>query len=105
MRQAGAAYFGSDLSESMLEETKAELKRSDYYCNALNKSVFDLTNSPIYNIEDVIPKEYSKFAHFSIQNNESLTYQDESFDCYVANLSLMLVDNHSNQLSECARVL
>ena len=38
-------------------------------------------------------------------NNESLPFEDASFDAYIANLSLMLVDNHKNMLSEAYRVL
>ena len=37
-------------------------------------------------------------------NNESLPFKDSTFDCYLANLSLMLVHNHSNQLKEAFRV-
>lgn len=40
----------------------------------------------------------------SIGNNESLPYTDDTFDCYLANLSLMLVDNYKNQLQEALRV-
>ena len=32
----------------------------------------------------------------AIANNESLPFKNETFDCYLANLSLMLVDNHIN---------
>ena len=37
-------------------------------------------------------------------NNESLPFKEDTFDCYLANLSLMLVDNHMNQLAEAFRV-
>lgn len=38
-------------------------------------------------------------------NNEKLPYPDKYFDCYISNLSLMLVANHKNQLKEAYRVL
>lgn len=38
-------------------------------------------------------------------NSEDLPFEDASFDCYIANLSLMLVDNPQNMLSEAYRVL
>ena len=37
-------------------------------------------------------------------NNESLPFKHETFDCYLASLSLMLVDNHLNMLREAFRV-
>jgi SAM-dependent methyltransferase len=40
-----------------------------------------------------------------VGNAESLPFMDGSFDAYVANLCLMLVDNHKNQLHESFRVL
>lgn len=40
-----------------------------------------------------------------VANNECLPYASEQFDSYTANLSLMLVPNHMNQLKECHRVL
>ena len=46
-----------------------------------------------------------KFLHYSVGNNEQLAFKDASFDAYVANLSLMLVDNPVNQIKEARRVL
>lgn len=40
----------------------------------------------------------------AVANNESLPFADGQFDCYLGNLSLMLVDNYKNMLSECLRV-
>ena len=39
-----------------------------------------------------------------LANNECLPFKDATFDCYLANLSLMLVDNHKNMLKEALRV-
>ncbi len=39
-----------------------------------------------------------------VANNEYLPYFDATFDCYMANLSLMLVDNYKNMLKEAIRV-
>jgi ubiquinone/menaquinone biosynthesis C-methylase UbiE len=38
-------------------------------------------------------------------NNEKLPFNDEEFDCYLANLSLNLVINPKNQIKEAYRVL
>lgn len=40
----------------------------------------------------------------AVGNNESLPFANGQFDCYLGNLSLMLVDNHINMLKECIRV-
>lgn len=39
-----------------------------------------------------------------LANNECLPFKDASFDCYLGNLSLMLVDNYRNMLKEALRV-
>ncbi len=49
-------------------------------------------------------QEKDRFILGAVANNESLPFIDGSFDCYIANLSLMLVDNYKNQLSEALRV-
>ena len=40
----------------------------------------------------------------AVANNESLKFNIQTFDCYIANLSLMLVDNYKNMLNEAFRV-
>eukprot|EP00343_Euplotes_focardii_P001087 CAMPEP_0205803470 /NCGR_PEP_ID=MMETSP0205-20121125/6130_1 /ASSEMBLY_ACC=CAM_ASM_000278 /TAXON_ID=36767 /ORGANISM="Euplotes focardii, Strain TN1" /LENGTH=197 /DNA_ID=CAMNT_0053071593 /DNA_START=668 /DNA_END=1261 /DNA_ORIENTATION=- len=40
-----------------------------------------------------------------IANNEQLPYPDSYFDLYLSSLSMMIVSNHHNQLSEAYRVL
>jgi Methyltransferase domain len=39
-----------------------------------------------------------------IGNNEQLPFKANTFDCYLACLSLMIVDNYMNQLEEAFRV-
>ena len=38
-------------------------------------------------------------------NNEALPFLDDTFDCYLSNLSLQTVDNYRNMLSEALRVV
>lgn len=40
----------------------------------------------------------------AVANNECLPFADGQFDCYLGNLSLMLVDDYQNMLKECLRV-
>ena len=51
--------------------------------------------------------DYEKGIHVKSDtaNNEKLPFASEEFSSYTANLSLMLVDNHMNQLREAYRVL
>ena len=41
-------------------------------------------------------QENERAVFGGVANNESLPFKSDTFDCYIANLSLMLVDNHSN---------
>ena len=60
-----------------------------------------------FDVEEFILQqgEHSKLAHFSLGNAESLPFKDGSFDAYVSNFCVHLVDNHKNQLKECFRVI
>lgn len=49
-------------------------------------------------------KKNERAVFASVANNESLPFNDSTFDCYLASLSLMLVDNYKNQLQEAFRV-
>ena len=61
-----------------------------------------------FDVEEAIKKhtekDTDKFVFACRANNEALPFKDESFDAYIANLSLMLVDNYHNQLKEAFRV-
>ena len=48
--------------------------------------------------------EKKRFVLGALANNECLPFKDGTFDCYLANLSLMLVDNYQNMLKEALRV-
>ena len=49
--------------------------------------------------------EFSKFIYGCKANNELLPFQSETFDSYIANLSLQLVPNRKNMIIESFRVL
>lgn len=61
-----------------------------------------------FDIEEVrsklVESESDRLIYGCNANNESLPFKSNSFDCYIANLSLMLVSNHTNQLKEALRV-
>ena len=75
-----------------------------------NKSKFDLNNTNFdltYDIDQIIKDqgEFRKFVFGCQANNEFLPFADASFGAYIANLSLMLVDDHKKMLKEAYRVL
>lgn len=51
------------------------------------------------------PIEGKKSVFSCMADNMRLPFDNESFDCYISNLSLMIVPNHSKQIQECYRVL
>lgn len=54
-----------------------------------------------FNIEDSLKVngfEGKRVVMGALANNECLPFTDGSFDCYLGNLSLMLVDNYKNML-------
>lgn len=98
----------------MIRLSKELFDNSDYTKVPTNKAAFSeqpLAEVGVKNVDiaEVRAKntqdENDKFVHFSVGNNESLPFKGDQFDAYVANLSLMLVDNHKNQLTEAFRVL
>jgi len=59
----------------------------------------DLTCSPCL-------KEGEKKKVFAcVADNMRLPFPDSHFDCYISNLSLMIVPDYKRQLTECFRVL
>lgn len=50
-------------------------------------------------------KDAKKVVFNTRVSNENLPYPDKSFDLYISSLSMMIVPNHHNQLSEAYRVL
>lgn len=59
----------------------------------LGHKTWDLEDYLVNNLKF---QENSRVVIAATANNESLPFKDESFDCYLASLSLMLVDNHHN---------
>lgn len=95
----GAVYVATDISKKMIEIYENRFKASDIYeCPNVKFEKLDSWS----NVE---AEEDKKKVVLLKANNERLPFEDESFDCYIATFSLMLVDNHKNQLAEAYRVL
>ena len=52
-----------------------------------------------------ITNDTDRLVISAVVNVEKLPFKDQSLDCYVSNLCMMMIDNHMNQLSEASRVL
>ncbi|CDW81850.1 UNKNOWN [Stylonychia lemnae] len=117
MLQKGGVLVSCDFSSKMMKLTKQkydDLNWSSGYTDVIGNR-YDITTEALlplgehsFDLEEEIKKhnqnESDRFVFGCQANNESLPFKDDTFDCYLANLSLMLVDNYKNQLSEAFRV-
>ena len=93
-------------------KNKVENGALDYKNIEGNKALIDLDNdyrdlSKKCDIEDIIKSqgEFKRFIYGCQANNESLPFQDNTFDSYISNLSLHIVTEPKNQIAEAYRVL
>eukprot|EP00347_Sterkiella_histriomuscorum_P001934 403370107 len=113
----GSALVSCDFSKQMMEMTQAKFQDKEvsgsytYVPGNKFKIVADEVvpfGDHSFDIEEQLREngvtENERFVFGCQANNESLPFKDQSFDCYISNLSLMLVDNHMNQLREAFRV-
>ena len=102
--QPGAVYYNSDISPGMINIFETNFKASE-----LGKSdtvIFTkLEESDMHSVEEYDSAICNKRVFATVANNEKLPYPDACFDRYISNLSLMIVDNHMNQINEAYRVL
>ncbi|CDW79798.1 coq5 family protein [Stylonychia lemnae] len=112
--QKGGVLVSCDFSGKMMELTNTKFQESEWGSQISGNS-FNITPEQLtqlgdhsYDLENQISKymenEHNRFFMGCQANNESLPFKNDTFDCYIANLSLMIVDNHVNQLSEAYRV-
>ena len=102
--QPGAVYYCSDISSEMINIVEKSFKASELgKCD--NISITVLEESKQHIVEKIDSENLSKRLFATIANNEKMPFTDSSFDRYISNLSLMLVDNHMNQLKEAYRIL
>lgn len=116
MLQRGAVVVSTDISEEMIKMSKKRFEdpKNEYYAIPGNKAKVTASElAPFgtkeWNLEKVLSDELNftesdRAVIAGIGNNESLPFTDATFDCYISSLSLMIVDNHINQLKEAFRV-
>lgn len=107
MMKEDSYYFASDISEKMNDKFKEGFAKSD--CSLNKKTEYNwLEDSEKIDVIDKVSKldeSIKKKIFHHRANNECLPYTKESFDCYLASLSLNQVNNHKNMLAESFRVL
>ena len=102
--QPGAVYYNSDISQGMIALFESGFKSCELgKIDSIKLTL--LETADMHTVEDFDSTTKTKRVFLTIANNEKLPYPDASFDRYISNLSLMLVDNHMNQLNEAYRVL
>ena len=116
MLQRGSVLVSTDISAEMIKLSKVKFDdpNSDYSSVPGNKYIskpeglgdlgthnWDLE---VFIEEELQFKGTDRAVIAAAANNESLPFKDETFDCYLASLSLMLVDNYLNMLKEAYRV-
>ena len=107
MLQRGGVLVSCDISDEMInlakhkfedQDIKAVIKAEELV--PVGQQDFDLERF----LRDQEVGESDRMVLGCLANNECLPFKDATFDCYLANLSLMLVDNHKNMLKEALRV-
>ncbi len=115
MLARGSALVSCDISEEMIKLTKSKFEdpQSEYFIVPGNKASITVEElAPLgsheFDLEQRLKSEgitdKDRFVLGCLANNESLPFKPDTFDCYLANLSLMLVDKHKNMLNEALRV-
>jgi ubiquinone/menaquinone biosynthesis C-methylase UbiE len=99
LMKKGASLVATDISSKMVNLFEQRFKESDV-------SLIPHVNLKVLETwENVENNPDAKNLYIIKANNESLPFEDSYFDSYISNLSLQIVDNHKNQLSEACRVL
>lgn len=112
MLQRGSALVCTDISDEMIRlmKDKFDDPESDYTVIPGNK--YDIKDEELiplgqqtFDLEERIKiSSKDRFVLGCLANNECLPFKDGTFDCYISNLSLMIVTNHKNMLAEALRV-
>jgi ubiquinone/menaquinone biosynthesis C-methylase UbiE len=108
MLKRGSVLVSADISEEMIKLLKGRFEDpdSEYLIIPGNKCEIKIEELAPLGKQDFDLEGYLK-GHQQLQftdqdrmvlgclaNNECLPFKDGTFDCYIANLSLMLVDNY-----------
>lgn len=102
--QPGTVYYTGDIAPEMVKISHEMFLKSELgKCDTISYTVLD--EAPMHEVEDYKKDDLTKRIFATVANNEKLPYPDGSFDRYISNLSMMIVDNPLNQMKEAFRVL
>ena len=116
LMQRGANIVCTEISPKMvaMAEEKFRDPENEFCTFPYNKVHFrhdeDLLDGSVkLNLQEVregkVTDERDRLVFGCISNNEFLPFPDNTFDCYIAALSLQLVHDYKKQLAEALRVV
>lgn len=114
LRGSGSTLVSCDFSQAMVQKMEQRYAQSDYKRLDGNKVTIDLATdyASVENTDRVdlarIMQEnqpYDKLVYGCMADNMRLPFEDNTFEAYISNLSLMIVQHRERQISEAFRVL
>ena len=114
LRGEGSTLVSCDFSKGMVEQMKRRFEGSDYGQKCGNKFVMDtetdyanLQSDQRVDLDSIIAqsKPFDKLVYGCLADNMKLPFADNSFEAYISNLSLMIVQHRERMISEAFRVL
>ena len=96
-----------DFAETMVEMVAKRYEDSDF-CKLGGTAQIDTKTDYVNDESKTCAPEigdHQKLVVGCRANNERLPFPDQWFDCYISNLSLMIVHDYRNQIKEAYRVL
>jgi ubiquinone/menaquinone biosynthesis C-methylase UbiE len=104
----GARLASCDFSQNFVEQAVERYKISEFTKipgNSVHVDMRDFVSDSKLMAELRKPEGTERIVHVNMADNMRLPYEDASFDCYVSNLSLMIVPDYRLQIREAYRVL
>lgn len=107
--QKNSMLVSCDFSSKMMEMVQKRYENSDFTQLPGNVVRFDLATDFVQQngaiVDPRLEEGESKLVFGCIADNMRLPFPDQHFDCYISNLSLMIVPDYRKQIAECQRVL
>ena len=107
MLKKGGVLVCTDIADQMISRLQERFEASEWKLIPGNQSIIraeELGKTDDKSFQIPSNPLDSRLVIAGVANNEALPFEDSQFDCYIANLSLMLVDNYKNMLAEALRV-
>lgn len=114
LKGEGSTLVSCDFSSAMVGRMKQRYESSSFTRQEGHKVVIDAetdyadpANTDQIDLEKICRENapYDKFVFGCLADNMRLPFADSTFEAYISNLSLMIVQHRDRQLSEAFRVL